>query len=127
MVHKGEIIKKIIKDNKLKITDVASQFGITTAYLYRLFEKSEVENKYFYILSKNWVSNIRDYYPQLPFTADELDEKMKGMISYEEANKLQKNIIELQSKYIGAIEELAKCREQLLVYKGNGNATKKDK
>lgn len=62
-MHEGEALRQYIKINKLKITEISDNTGISRDTMYVLFKRSEIENKYVDKLSEAGVKFLSEQRP----------------------------------------------------------------
>lgn len=113
MQHQGEILSKILDENKINKAQLSRDLGITPVYLYDIMKKPEVKNKYFYFLQKKFGIQVRNYYPELPYLYEEVEKMKKDFITESEHQDKLQELDDLRLKYIQVIEKNSLLQEEL--------------
>lgn len=105
MEFKGEDLKKLIKEEGINASELSRKLGITKVYVYKMYSKKVINVKYLYEIMKIYPIDMRKYFPDLPYTKQEVDALLKDVVQKEVYDELKMEHEDLKTKYIKQLEK----------------------
>lgn len=117
-LHRGKLLKEIIKKSGAKVSDVANRAHYNRGTLYRWFEQENLDWQILFEVASVCGYNIADQYPEAAeYRRNNLKMLEKSVFSEPKTSygkEEKKDDEPLQSKYIKLLEELSNTQGKLL-------------